>query len=886
MVNVNPATAVLFLQGAMKEEYGGEIYTNLPAEISITANWSWKNAQNAILDPKAGLLQYTAGQMIRNNMNVFLISRGEATPKYTVKYGTNLTAVKFDGSVGNIVTRIYPTAQTADGNTLLLPEEHIDTVRTVPFIRPEVLNTGLKVGQKETQSDGTEIELTEAIIYTRMRTAAYNRFNIDECDKIDIQMEVDWIHLPDTEEYKPYAALQNAAPGEWVRVKTGPLGIDEIIQLTGYTFDPILERYKKATFGKNKVSPGVASHDIQTGAISSRALAAGAVSGQNLQANTITAREIEAGSITADQIASRSITAEIIAANAITAEAINAGSVTAEKIAAYAITAEKIAAYAITSEKIAAGSITVDRINAGQLEAEIARITDAEIATADIGFAQIKALTAENLIAHDAITDRYYIRKLAVDNAQFVYATVGELIVKATNNRYYRLDIDANGALSPTDVTTTLSNGEITAGMTSDGHSTIIETDLAVTDLSASNAKAINALIDKITASRINVDELFARQAFISKLNTTDIRGNQYLQIMVEHFPNTYMQWDDPSLTNVMEEGDIWYQTAPPDTNAEMSEYTNAQLEEYTHGGIEGSTQFIWKDGEWVEYFDPSTLRVSVAEIRIGLDRIGISVSNNAGAISQMRIDLDSIELSVRDKYGKVSGIEITSSGIEVSGSKYIKIKSGGTFVVDSGNFSIDASGNVSMTGTITAGAGSTIGGWALGANRISSGSSTGYVAMDSDTTGTYAIWAGHETAGSAPFRVKRDGSVYITSLWTVGEDQTETEVNLRTAGLWKLSYQTIKQATIVTDSNGKCTAFTLSNGTTVNFSNAASVDFASESLWISGTKTLTLTNGKTHNVNIPTPADNQWTANWIGDRNVSVTVNVGGKALTHHFVG
>lgn len=266
--------------------------------------------------------------------------------------------------------------------------------------------------------------------------------------------------------------------------------------------------------------------------------------------------------------------------------------------------------------------------------------------------------------------------------------------------------------------------------------------------------------------------------------------------------------------------------------------------------------------------------------------------------------------------YGKVSGIEITADGIEVSGSKYVRIKSGGTFTVDSGNFSISATGkvaiapgggtistwtigqqsfynyvedssthirshyvglgtgtyaiwagaaateasttpsaenspfwvkttgemkatlgtvggwtigtnyignagtrgdstvgmaivssdssmafwaggaftggtptfsvtkggalkstNADITGKVTATSGA-IGGWDLTANRIASGSGTGYVAMDSNTSNTYAIWAGNSTAGSAPFRVQRDGTVYLTKLKMVKEtsDGTSTE--------------------------------------------------------------------------------------------------------------
>lgn len=53
--------------------------------------------------------------------------------------------------------------------------------------------------------------------------------------------------------------------------------------------------------------------------------------------------------------------------------------------------------------------------------------------------------------------------------------------------------------------------------------------------------------------------------------------------------------------------------------------------------------------------------------------------------------------------YKKQSGISINANGVEVSGSKYVKIGSGGSFTVQSGNFSIDSAGNVNSTGNMTA---------------------------------------------------------------------------------------------------------------------------------------------------------------------------------------
>ena len=104
--------------------------------------------------------------------------------------------------------------------------------------------------------------------------------------------------------------------------------------------------------------------------------------------------------------------------------------------------------------------------------------------------------------------------------------------------------------------------------------------------------------------------------------------------------------------------------------------------------------------------------------------------------------------------------------------------------------------------------------------------------------------------------------------------------MNLRTANLWKLNYGTVKGTAV--DSSGYCTSLTFSNAvggyTTVNFKSAASVDFYSETLWISGNKTITLTNGKTKTVSIPDAQD--WSATYTTNGKMSVSTYVGGKAI------
>ena len=122
--------------------------------------------------------------------------------------------------------------------------------------------------------------------------------------------------------------------------------------------------------------------------------------------------------------------------------------------------------------------------------------------------------------------------------------------------------------------------------------------------------------------------------------------------------------------------------------------------------------------------------------------------------------------------YKLVSGITITAAGIDISGSQYVKIASGGVFQVTSGAFGVDSG-------------------------------SSGYV-----------IWSGAAAAADASFRVKKNGECTVTKLMMLNEQGTETEFNLRTAGLWKLNYSTIKAHT--------ASSITLTDGTTINFTKAA----------------------------------------------------------------
>ena len=748
LADVSPATAVMFIVGAMKESYPGEIQTNLTG-MALTADFSWKNAQSAILDPKAGILQATGGVLIRDDFNVYLLAEGAAVPRYSVRYGKNMKSVRWTGNTGNIVTRIYPIAQAEDGSTLLLPEEYIDTARTVPFVQPEVLNTGLKIGQEIEDTDGTKIVLDEDAVFQRMRAAAQNRFTVDKCDMASVKLELDWIHMPDTEEYAQYRSLDNAAPGDWVEVVSGPLNIRTTIRMTGYTWDPILLRYKGTTFGDQKVQSSIAGYQLGNGSVTARVLGAGSVGSGAIMADSITAREIAANSITADRIASRQITAELIAAqtitayeiaasaittdklaansitankiaagaitaaaiaaSAITAEAIAAGAVTADKVAAGAIDATKIAALAITTEKlaadavtagkIAAGAITSDKISTADLSAiqatlQIADIANAQIGTADINFAHIKDLNAQSAyfgqtVFQEALGGKLYVPRLAANYAQIVNATISDLVIQATNDNFYKLDVDLAGNVTATQISP--SQQEIEDGHTTDGRTIYLGTDIVAADLNTMNIYASHALMDEITANVLNVDKLLAREGVINWLQVQDLSSNTYIRSTIGNWQSQstitqtvnslssridqlgygtiFYSETEPSHENLVA-GDIWIEPVADNTWDDIAEYTWDELSSWTWEQVAGKYRmYVWTGDKFKILYD--NLIISELQTEINQNAYAITLKANQTQVDTLAGDVTQFAATLEVQAEQISA---AVSSVNSKGSNYVRL--------------------------------------------------------------------------------------------------------------------------------------------------------------------------------------------------------------------
>lgn len=291
----------------------------------------------------------------------------------------------------------------------------------------------------------------------------------------------------------------------------------------------------------------------------------------------------------------------------------------------------------LAAERAVAGDLDVAR-----LRASIAAISDVEIRSADIDYAHIKDLDAETAIFTDGVGGKLYIDRLVVSNLQVVEQTVGSLIIKSRDGRYYRLDVDIDdGSVVPVDVTSEITPSEIVAGVTSDGKRSIIETDLTVDDLYASNIKAINALIDKITAGRIDVGTLFANRAFAGRLYTNVIES-----------PSIVLGYDSPY--NIVEA--TWSDTPPSSPNIGDG-WVNTSVDPNTYN-VYKEVSFYYERSSGILYCD----KLSNRDHSIALDDMGILRSNGI----EIQIDQDGHASSGND-WVEIGELTSVKSAINLS---------------------------------------------------------------------------------------------------------------------------------------------------------------------------------------------------------------------------
>lgn len=211
----------------------------------ISANWSTPDvpiSARALLQGEEGsILQRFKGEYDFDNWNVTLKTHLGTNRGVVIRYGKNLVDLLQEENIENTYTGIAPYYKS-DDYLLTLPEKVLHSSRADNFPYQRTIPVDL--------SDKFENIPTEAEL--RAMGQAYiteNNIGIPE-----VSLEVEFVPLADTQEYKSIAPLETVELGDTVGVYFEKLGVNASAEVVRTVYEFVKERYDKVEIGSVKPS--------------------------------------------------------------------------------------------------------------------------------------------------------------------------------------------------------------------------------------------------------------------------------------------------------------------------------------------------------------------------------------------------------------------------------------------------------------------------------------------------------------------------------------------------------------------------------------------------------------------------------------------------------
>lgn len=187
--------------------------------------------QGSILDVYGGEYEF-------DNYTVKLHASRGADNGVTLRYGKNITDIKQEENIENTITGICPYWTDSDGNTVTGDIQYAEGADNFPYKRTVVMDFSGDYQDKPTKA---ELE-AHARSYISSNRVGVPRISID----------VSFIALWQTEEYKNIANLERVKLCDTVTVEFEKLGISAKAKVVKTVYDVLKERYTSIEIGESR----------------------------------------------------------------------------------------------------------------------------------------------------------------------------------------------------------------------------------------------------------------------------------------------------------------------------------------------------------------------------------------------------------------------------------------------------------------------------------------------------------------------------------------------------------------------------------------------------------------------------------------------------------
>lgn len=246
------ATALTALQGILNHCYYQHSFT-AQSTLSFSETHDLKvdkpkPARMCLGGSEGSVLDLFGGEYEFDNFNIKLhAARGQDTG-VTILYGKNLTDITSDVNISNAYTAVYPYAVDEERDGLYTLTEKVIETGNTNFGEPRVLS--LDLTEKFSLPD-------EEITETKLRNLANAYITNNHISDVKQNIEISFVQLWQTPEYKDIALLQRVGLCDTVTVRYSKLGVSVKAKVIKTVYNALTEKYEKIELGKAKSNFGM-----------------------------------------------------------------------------------------------------------------------------------------------------------------------------------------------------------------------------------------------------------------------------------------------------------------------------------------------------------------------------------------------------------------------------------------------------------------------------------------------------------------------------------------------------------------------------------------------------------------------------------------------------
>ena len=199
--------------------------------------------QAIIGDIDNSMVNIFGGEIKRNNFTINFLSRIGEDNGVKLLIGKNITGIDISVDISEMATRVMP--QGFDG--LLLPELYVDSPYINNYPTPKIVKLEFEDVVYDPDNEDAYHTLNDA--YAALRNKVYEQYEFG-LDKPTINVNVNWVELSKTNEYRQYSNLETVRLGDTITAEL--LGLNYQTRVISTDYNVLLDRITNFQIGNMK----------------------------------------------------------------------------------------------------------------------------------------------------------------------------------------------------------------------------------------------------------------------------------------------------------------------------------------------------------------------------------------------------------------------------------------------------------------------------------------------------------------------------------------------------------------------------------------------------------------------------------------------------------